>query len=206
MGLRGRLFILVVYNLSKILGHVLLTILLKLTRRFSRYILVPLLGIVSLWVIYFLLFGNFHKVDKDIYRSAQLFSFNMPYYVEKYQIKSVLNLRGASTKEWYTDEMSISREHNITHYDYGIGDRRIASSEEMNHIVDLIKSAPKPLLIHCKAGADRTSLATALYLYEIKKESHASDAISLLYGHFPWLGSKTVAMDKSFKKFIEENN
>jgi len=164
----------------------------------------PLLGISLAWVSYFLVYGNFHKVDKDVYRSAQLFSFNLPYYLKKYEIKSILNLRGDSNKEWYIDEMTISKELKIAHYDYYIGDRKETSLKEMNDIVKIIRDAPKPLLIHCKAGADRTSLTSALYLYAIKHEDDAEREISLMYGHFPWLGSKTGAMDRSFEKYRKE--
>ena len=184
----------------------MIAIILKIIKRFLKYIFLPLFIIALLWSGYFLLYGNFHKVDKDIYRSAQLFSFNMPYYMKKYKIKSILNLRGASSDKWYKDELKISKEYNITHYDYGIGDRRVASKKEMDGILSIIKKAPKPLLIHCKAGADRTSLSVALYLHEVKHDKNAKDEISILYGHFPWLGSKTKAMDESFKKYVKEDD
>ena len=54
-----------------------------------KYFFSPLLVIALLWVFYFLIYANFHKVDEKVYRSAQLFSFNMPYYMEKYKIKSI---------------------------------------------------------------------------------------------------------------------
>ena len=184
----------------------MISILLKVIKRFFKYIFTPLFIIALLWASYFLIYGNFHKVDKDVYRSAQLFTFNMPYYIERHQIKSILNLRGDSTKKWYKDEIRISKEYNITHYDYGIGDREISDMKEMNNIMSLIENAPKPLLIHCKAGADRTSLASALYLYEIKNRNDAKNAFSIIYGHFPWLGSKTIAMDKSFEKYTKEHS
>lgn len=174
-------------------------------KRVFKYLFIPLLVIAAMWVVYFKVYGNFHKVDDDLYRSAQLYSFNMPYYIEKHGIKSILNLRGDSTKQWYQDELDISKAYEVTHYDYGIGDRRISTMKEMEDIVQIMKEAPKPLLVHCKAGADRTSLASALYLYEIKNGEEAEKAISIIYGHFPWLGSKTVAMDKSFEKYKKAN-
>ena len=179
-------------------------IILKIIKRFLKYIFAPLVLIALLWASYFLLYGNFHKVDKELYRSAQLFSFNLPYYIEKHQIKSILNLRGDSSKKWYKDELRISKEYNVTHYDYGIGDRKLTSMKEMDDIIKIMKDAPKPLLIHCKAGADRTSLVSALYLYKIKHDKDAQKAISVIYGHFPWLGSKTKAMDESFIRYKRE--
>ena len=176
-------------------------------KRGLKYILAPLLFIVALWASYFFLYGNFHKVDKNLYRSAQLFSFNMPYYLKKHNIKSILNFRKtrkAKNKSWYKNEVAIAKEMGVVRYDYPIGDREEASMQQMDEIVKIMKNAPKPLLIHCKAGADRTSLASALYLYAIKHDKDAAREISIIYGHFPWLGSKTGAMDRSFKKYQEK--
>ena len=173
-----------------------------------KYLLVFLLFFVLLWASYLYLYGNFHKVDKGVYRSAQLFSFNLPYYLEKHQIKSILNLRKIRKEKntsWYKDEVTIAKEMGVVRYDYPIADREEASIEQMDKIVEILKKAPKPLLIHCKAGADRTSLASALYLYAVKNDKDAERAISIKYGHFPWFGSKTGAMDRSFEKYKKEN-
>ncbi len=174
-------------------------------KTFLKYIFSILVFLALMWVGYFLIYGNFHKVDKDVYRSAQLFSFNMPYYIQKYHIQSILNLRGPSKQSWYMNEQRISDEYNLTHYDYGIGDRELATSQQMHDIIKIIAKAPKPILIHCKAGADRTSLVSSLYLYAIKHDANPAKEISIVYGHFPWLGSKTVAMDMSFKQYMREN-
>lgn len=177
--------------------------------KFFKYLFLTLFFIALLWASYFLIYGNFHKVDKDVYRSAQLFSYNLPYYVEKYHIKSILNLRSIkkeNPKSWYVNEVKIAKEMGVIRYDYPIGDREEASIEKMDKIVEIIRNAPKPLLIHCKAGADRTSLASALYLYAIKHDNNAEREISILYGHFPWLGSKTIAMDRSFEKYKKEKS
>jgi len=171
-------------------------------KKISKYTIGSTLTIALIWVCNFLILGNFHKVDNNIYRSAQLFSFNMPYYIEKHEIKSILNLRGVSQRDWYKDEKEFAKNSDIQHYDYGFSDRKIQSIEKMTKLVEIIKNAPKPLLIHCKAGADRASLASALYLLDVKNDLSASDQISLKYGHFPWFGSKTEAMGTSFKNFF----
>ncbi len=178
--------------------------------RIVKYILGTLVTVALFWVFYFLLYANFHKVDNELYRSAQLYSFNMPYFIEHDKIKSIINFRGGYAQgqepdKWYVDEVDFAKKHNISHYDYGIGDRVKITLKQMEEMVELMKKAPKPLLIHCKAGADRTSLAAALYLYAIKKDRDASRAISIVYGHFPWLGSKIYFMDESFEHYKREH-
>jgi len=169
-----------------------------------RYSFASILFLVLLWLGYFKLYGNFHQVNPELYRSAQLYSFNLPYYIKKYHFKTIINLRGASDESWYQDEIAISKEHNITHHDFGFGDRSKQSVETMDSLVRLMKEAKKPLLVHCKAGADRTSLASALYLYTTQDRQNPQDAISIVYGHFPWLGSKSKAMDQSFFLYQQE--
>jgi len=172
---------------------------------FFKYILFVLFCVTLIIGGDIFIYGNFHKVDDNVYRSAQLFSFNMPYYVNKYHIKSILDLRGATDSQSYKDEINFCKEHNITHYTYSIGTSHIQTMKIMNTIVRIIKNSPKPILIHCKSGADRTSLATALYLYNINKDKIALKAFSIKYLHFPWLGSKTKAMDESFDKYVKQH-
>ena len=170
------------------------------------YIVILLSIALCLWT-YFFIYGNFHKVDANAYRSGQLFFFNL-FYLKIFGIKSILNLRKIrrhKNKKWYKDEIAIANKLNIEMHEYPIGDRELISIDDMNNIVNIIKNAPKPILIHCKTGADRTSLATALYHYAINNDKDkAYRSLSIIYGHFPWLGSKTVAMDKSFDNFVEK--
>jgi len=157
----------------------------KILNFFKRLILIIIFIFIG-WFGYLYIYGNFHKVSNDVYRSAQLNPFNMSYYLKKVKIKSILNLRGETDNDWYKNELFISKEYNITHYDYGISDRRIVTIKQINDILNIIKKAPKPILIHCKAGADRTSLVSAAYLYSISHNyKKAKQQLSFFYGHFP---------------------
>jgi len=171
---------------------------------FLKKILKLLTLAVLVWAFYLFVIGNFHQIDKDAYRSAQLFSFNMPYYIKKYKIKSILNLRGKkTTKEWYKNEIRISNQFNISHYDFKLSSKKELTLKQMQDIVKILKKAKKPILIHCEGGADRTSLVSALYLYAVKNKSksEARKAISFLYGHITFLREEVKAMDISFDKY-----
>jgi protein tyrosine phosphatase (PTP) superfamily phosphohydrolase (DUF442 family) len=150
--------------------------------------------------------GNFHTVAAGVlYRSAQLDDAELKTVVHRYGIKSILNLRGANAgSPWYDREVAESRALGLVHYDYGLSARRFVTRHQIADILAILRGAPKPLLIHCMSGADRSGLVAALYRYALAGAS-AEDAdrqLSIVYGHFPYLTSRTGAMDASFWAFV----
>jgi protein tyrosine/serine phosphatase len=150
--------------------------------------------------------GNFHTVTEGtFYRSAQLTKVELEAVVRDHGIRSVLNLRGAHRGDaWYDDEIAASEKLGVAHYDYALSSKRIVTGKQIAEILALVGGAPKPLLVHCKSGADRAGLVAALYRYagEGKSAREADRELSLVYGHFPYLMSKTGAMDESFWAFV----
>ena len=72
----------------------------------------------------------------------------------------------------------------------------------------LMQIAPKPLLIHCQGGADRSGLAAAIFEYAamLRPPEQSAEQLSLWYGHFPYLWSRTGAMDDSFSAFVRSGH
>ena len=150
--------------------------------------------------------GNFHAVSAGIlYRSAQLNKDETRWAVREYAIKSVLNLRGAHAGQpWYDDEIAAAGELGLAHFDYPLSSKRFVTSQQIEEILDIVRKAPKPLLIHCKSGADRSGLVAAIYRFSDTGASaaEADRELSLVYGHFPYLTSRSGAMDDSFWAFV----
>jgi protein tyrosine phosphatase (PTP) superfamily phosphohydrolase (DUF442 family) len=153
--------------------------------------------------------GNFHTVSEGkIYRSAQLREDQWTEYIKKYHIKSILNLRGENKgSSWYLQEVHMAEAFGVKHYDVGISANHEVSDENIERILGLIREAPKPLLIHCKYGTDRSGLMAAVYRYKIEGLSAegAVRQLSLVYGHFPYLLSTSGAMDRSFWRYVDHN-
>jgi len=150
--------------------------------------------------------GNLHVVSPGVlYRSAQLSKAEIKSTVQEYGIKSVLNLRGANAgSPWYDNELAESRALGLAHYDFSLSAKRLVTSQQVADILDIVRGAPKPLLIHCKSGADRAGLVAALYRFAETGASaaEADQELSLVYGHFPYLTSRSRAMDDSFWAFV----
>jgi protein tyrosine/serine phosphatase len=154
--------------------------------------------------------GNIHTVEPGaLYRSAQLGEGALADVIDDYHIKSVINLRGTVPQaSWYRSEIAVSRAHGVAHYDFPLSANSLVDPSTMARISALLRSAPKPVLIHCQSGADRSGLVAALYEYAIaaRRSTEAAAQLSLLYGHFPYLWSRTGAMDESFETFVRQNS
>jgi protein tyrosine/serine phosphatase len=153
--------------------------------------------------------GNFHTVAAgQFYRSAQPSSSDLRVAAHEYGIKSILNLRGTHRGEaWYDDEVAAATELGMAHYDYPLSATTFVTGQQIGKLLTIIRSAPKPMLVHCKSGADRTGFVSALYRYAQGGEApaEADKELSLIYGHFPYLTSRSVAMDNSFWAYVHHH-
>jgi protein tyrosine phosphatase (PTP) superfamily phosphohydrolase (DUF442 family) len=187
----------------------------KKHRRFSiiRALLtgcVCLVGSIGTFALYLVLTHNFHVVSPgQVYRSGQVTREMLIEKAREHGIKSVLNLRGVSSDtKWYEAETQAARELGLKHYDFPLSARREVTDQEIDQLLAMIDSAPKPLLIHCKSGSDRTGLASALYLYarENKSPEEASGQLTIRCGHFPYLFWRdTGRMETSFRRYLKNH-
>ncbi len=169
-----------------------------------------LLGTLALIVLFFVFIGiqlrtgNFHEVIAgEFYRSAQPSAQDLERYVARYGIKSVINLRGGNVRDaWYNEEMAAIKALGLNYRAFPMKAARELSEAEAQQLIDLMRDAPKPLLIHCRAGSDRTGLAAALYLAAITKSSkqEAAYQLGMRYGHMPFYINDAAAMGRTFKR------
>lgn len=148
--------------------------------------------------------GNVHAVVAgQVYRSAQLSAQQIAGLKDKYAIRSIINLRGPNAgKPWYDDEVAAAASLGIKHIDFGMSSRVLFSQTEASALVAIIRAAPKPVLIHCQGGADRSGIASALYLRAVAGSSDdaAEEQLSIRFGHIAIpVVSAAYAMDVSWE-------
>jgi undecaprenyl-diphosphatase len=133
--------------------------------------------------------GNFHAITPgEAYRSSQMDRDELEHYIRKYAIRSVINLQGRHDgKGWYTEENDVCRETGTRHYDLNLTSDRAPSESEIKALLDIYGTAPRPVLIHCQAGADRSGLAAALWKIAVDgaPKSEARKQLSVPLGHVP---------------------
>ena len=152
--------------------------------------------------------GNFHAITEgEAYRSAQLDMDEFEYYIRKHNIRSIVNLRGENPeKPWYKEEIKFCDENNIKHYDISLSSDKAPNREDVRKLMEIFHTAPRPVLIHCLAGADRSGLVAAMWKVIVDKEpkKEAENQLSLFFGHLP-IG-KTAVMDSFFQHWDPEGD
>ncbi|WP_284309898.1 dual specificity protein phosphatase family protein [Labrys miyagiensis] len=150
-----------------------------------------------------LLTGNFGTVvPGEVYRSAQLGNGLMTRVVQRYGIKTIINLRGANPGEhWYDKELADAKALGVAHIDFSMSAKHELTQARAQQLIELMAKAPKPLLIHCNSGSDRTGLASALYVASIAKqgEDAAEGQLSLRFGHVSLPFVPEYAMDQTWE-------
>lgn len=119
---------------------------------------------------------NFHKVSGELYRSGQPDKEDWK-ELAAFGIKSVISLRDFGRN---ADKVGNT---GIKVYSYPLRAERI-SEEDLLNVLKLIKKAPKPVLIHCYHGSDRTGAAVAAYRVVFQNWTPDAAADELVNGGF----------------------
>jgi len=144
---------------------------------------------------------NFHVVEENkFYRSAQLSGDELEEVVKQYGIKTVINLRGKQEGEWwYDDEAATLARLGVRHENIGFSTEHVQTPENWRQFHEILETAERPILVHCRSGADRTSEASAVYVmdYMGKSRQEALEQVSLKYLH--------VSLFHPAKRYFIEN-
>jgi protein tyrosine phosphatase (PTP) superfamily phosphohydrolase (DUF442 family) len=170
-------------------------------------ILCPVLP--GLYAFYIYKTSNFHVLSPGkAYRSAQLTKASLGKKIRQLGIKTILNLREADvTADWYRDEKALAASHGVQHFDFPLSEYNLVDAETLEKIAGVLRDAPKPVLIHCAAGADRTGLVSALYRLKVEgaDPETSSKELSMWCGHVPLLRRRVIAMDNSFWNYVSND-
>lgn len=126
------------------------------------------------------------------YRSAQP-TARLGAMIREYKLASILNLRGGSPKDaFYANEVRAADEAGVSFYDLPLSATRRPKRRELLLLVDVLSKCEYPLLIHCKSGADRTGLASAMYKLMIlgQPPERAEEAFTIFHSHIPLFGTQ----------------
>ena len=137
-----------------------------------------------------------------MFRSAQLNGDALRTFIQENGVRTVVNLRGCCMYfDWYHDECRANQDLNVSQEDITLSANRLPAPSEMRRLIEVLDRTEYPILLHCRQGADRTGLASAIYmlLYTDAEYSVARRQCGARYAHVPVLS--TVNMDRFFDMY-----
>lgn len=146
-------------------------------------------------------FNTRKQISDEMWRSSQ----PLPYQIAsaaRAGVKTIINLRGPTQAAAYRLEEEFAQRHRITLVNFIIFSREAPPVATILAARDMFQSIDYPALMHCKSGADRAGLMSALYLH-IRKGVPMAEArrqLSLRWGHVKQ--AKTGILDYFLDTYI----
>jgi protein tyrosine phosphatase (PTP) superfamily phosphohydrolase (DUF442 family) len=146
---------------------------------------------------------NFHLVIPGcVYRSGQLSSDSLEKRAARTGIRSVINLRGANPgRDWYEQECAVACRLGLSLYDLPV-DSQCPTTLELSELLRVLEPCPKPVLIHCQSGIDRSGIVSAICILLLDESGSIERArlhLGWRYGHMPWRDNMGVQ-----ERFLED--
>ncbi len=153
------------------------------------------------------IYWNLHRVSDDVWRAAQ----PAPHHLRRARdlgVETVLNLRGRrDTCGAYQLEREACARLGLTLVDFPIRSRSPLERETLLAAARLFDDIQRPVLLHCKSGADRAGFMSTLYLFlheGVALREAMGVHLSLAYGHVRQ--AKTGVIDFFFETFLAETD
>ncbi len=150
------------------------------------------------------IYANCHPLSEKAWRSAQPAPRHLRHFARK-GIRTIINLRGERDCGSFWLEQKACERYGLKLINFQIRSRAAPTRQDINEAKSLFENVEYPVLMHCKSGADRAGMMSALYrfLHEGVPIEEAKNELSLKYGHFRQ--ADTGILDGFFDKYLEDN-
>jgi hypothetical protein len=131
---------------------------------------------------------NFHwVVPGEAARAMQAWAGGLDPFLRRRGIRAIINLRGRNQDlSWWKKETAIAKRAGIAHFDAMLDSRKLPTRAMLSLLIRSFDAAPRPFLLKCSGGQDRTSFAAALYLIH-RDGWPALAAAQAQFDRFPYL-------------------
>jgi len=131
---------------------------------------------------------NFHwVVPGEAARMAQPWAGGYRRFLARHGIRGIVNLRGRNHDlSWWRTETSAAATLGAAHFDAMLDSRKLPTRAMLMQLMAAFAQSPRPFVVKCSGGQDRTALAMALYLID-RGGWQALDLARLQFARFPYL-------------------
>lgn len=147
---------------------------------------------------------NRHRVGERAWRAAQPFPHQIRAMARR-GVRTVVSLRGGFQFGSLPLEREACAEAGMAFETFVIRSRDLPTREELREIDAFLRRIAYPALFHCKSGADRAGMMSALYLMLVEGRGveAAQAQLSLRYGHVRQ--GKTGVLDAFFDAYARDS-
>lgn len=151
--------------------------------------------------VFRLVWTNFHTVvPGKVYRCNHPTPARLKRAMQRYGLRTLVNLRGHRKCGSDALSRSTAQKLGLAHVDMAFESRGAPHRDRILRFASLYQQIDFPMLMHCKSGADRAGLASALViLFEGGDSTRALKELSWRFGHFR--ESRTGILDAFFLRY-----
>lgn len=157
-------------------------------RRRTARIIVAAVAAVVLFVGYqYWLTSNFRPVVPGVaYRSGQPRPAQLARWCDRYGIRTVINLRGFA-KHDSPAEQAAAAELDLKYLPiYDFSAHTLPPQPRLAELIDAVENAPRPILIHCYHGNDRSGVASVIAAMALGGQTYAQAVSQARTLRWPW--------------------
>lgn len=151
------------------------------------------------------IYPNRHRLSPHAWRSSQPAPYDIKDLARR-GLKTVINLRGDRDCGSYRLEEIACKDHGIQLINFSVKSRQAPARRVFHDVKALFEQVEYPVLLHCKSGADRVGLMSALYMIfkEGRPVEEAKRQLSLKYGHIRQ--ADTGVLDMVFESYLSHSS
>jgi protein tyrosine/serine phosphatase len=144
---------------------------------------------------------NAHWITDELARASQPWPFQIKAWRER-GVRTIVNLRAGDDDSYHVLEAEACARHDIRLVAYPVTSRHLPTRDQVLGARRLFDEIEYPAMMHCKSGADRASLMSALYLHMRKgvPVAEAARQLALRFGHLR--SGATGILDYFFEYYV----
>jgi protein tyrosine/serine phosphatase len=148
---------------------------------------------------------NLHKISDQAWRSGQPTPRLLRSWIRRFGIRTVICLRKPDPLDTLLElERKVCAEAGVDLVLLTMFSREIPRAETLSDLYNIYHNAKYPILIHCKAGAERSGLASTLYLHWMEGVPLDRTNQLTLLPHLHFKSGKTGIIDWFLESYLRD--